>query len=558
MNRNRLLRACFGAIAALALLFLCWVYFGFSPVKHVLSTQEMASLITGTSWEEIGKTDTGDNTDPTAVKQGDMVQSGTIKVETAVLPEAFEAEQDLLFKTTHTRVEVMVADELVYRCGWEEGTPSFMKSPGTLWHVVDIPGDNAGKTLTIRLYPTYEDFYGNTLEVRYGSRGACVLDLASGFVWILVVNGIILFAGIVSLVLHWAMRNYEDEHERGSFLCVGFFSICIAVWSLCQCGCLQLFISDARVLYFVDFFSFFLFPVPFNLYLSTICRTRCKEGFQVLSGVYMVNMLIEMFIQVMGWLDIFEMLKATHVIMALNVVYVYFAFRHEIRKAQNEEARRFRLPLYLVMLFATAELIAYYARAFKQTSVFLPIGTIVFITMIIWIQMTRYHNKQLEQQKLQYYEKLANTDMLTEAWNRNAYENMLKKLEQQELALSNLSIIMFDVNNMKYINDNYGHEKGDESLKLCYRCICQAFGDAGKCYRIGGDEFVYITSYEMDMPEAIGRFQGIVEQIAKGLSYPFSVSVGYAQYDREKHERIKDTIRRSDEMMYENKRKLNT
>ena len=70
-------------------------------------------------------------------------------------------------------------------------------------------------------------------------------------------------------------------------------------------------------------------------------------------------------------------------------------------------------------------------NGFRQTSVFLPLGTIVFIIMLVWIQVSQYYRAMLEEQKLAYLEKLANTDILTEALNRNAYEDTLRRLEQQ-------------------------------------------------------------------------------------------------------------------------------
>ena len=79
--------------------------------------------------------------------------------------------------------------------------------------------------------------------------------------------------------------------------------------------------------------------------------------------------------------------------------------------------------------------------------------------------------------------------MLTEAMNRNAYENMIKYLDEQEIELRTTGVVLLDVDNLKEINDNFGHEKGDEALKLCYQCIRRAFKNEKNCFRIGGDEF---------------------------------------------------------------------
>ncbi len=61
-----------------------------------------------------------------------------------------------------------------------------------------------------------------------------------------------------------------------------------------------------------------------------------------------------------------------------------------------------------------------------------------------------------------------------------------------KLNLRTTGVVLFDLDNLKVINDNFGHEKGDEALKLCYQCISQAFQNVKNCFRIGGDEFAYV------------------------------------------------------------------
>ena len=138
----------------------------------------------------------------------------------------------------------------------------------------------------------------------------------------------------------------------------------------------------------------------------------------------------------------------------------------------------------------------YYIRDFKKTSIFLPLGTLIFIISLIWIQVYRFYDQYVRKQKLVYLQKMANMDMLTEAMNRNAYENMSKYLDEQEIELKTTGVVLLDVDDLKVINDTYGHEKGDEALKLCYQCIRQAFKNEKNCFRIGGDEFAYVYHSE--------------------------------------------------------------
>ena len=71
-------------------------------------------------------------------------------------------------------------------------------------------------------------------------------------------------------------------------------------------------------------------------------------------------------VQLSGWMDIFEILRVTHGLMMVNVAYVFWGIRGELRLADSDIVRRFRLPLYIVITFALAELVAYYFRDFRD------------------------------------------------------------------------------------------------------------------------------------------------------------------------------------------------
>lgn len=489
--------------------------------------------------------------------ESEQTMEEDILVHSVILPEDFENSQTVLFKTTHTIVKILLDNSVIYQYGMEEDSPGFMKSPGSLWHFVSIPGDSAGKTLEIRITPVYKGYYGNDAEFCYGNRSACMMELIFSFLPILVINCIIVFAGILSILLHFATYKRRRRDEISGFLNVGMFSLMIAVWSLCQSGFFQFLIPDGRTLYFVNFFSFYLFPVPFNLFVYDISRSKYRRGYLWMAKAYLINMAAAIMLQCLGILDIFQILPITHVIMAVNVLYVIVAIHHETSEESNEYAKKFCLPLYTAVTFAAMELMAYYIRGFRKTSIFLPLGTISFIVMLIWILVVRYYNGLMEEQKITYLKKLANIDMLTEALNRNAYENTVKYMEDHEMEIRTTGVLIFDVNDMKLINDNYGHEQGDEALKRCYQCICGAFHADGNCFRTGGDEFacVFNVNEKTEIQKEIEIFDSLVEETAKKVSFPFSVAVGYACYEEGVDVDFQDIVRRSDAMMYRKKRK---
>ncbi len=268
---------------------------------------------------------------------------GEIKSENIALPEDFDIPRSILFKTTHTIAEVWLDGEKIYEYGNEPDAPGFMKTPGSCWHIVDIPGDSAGKSLEVRIIPVYEGYYGNEVSLVYGTQGDCILKILTDSLGTLVISCGILFAAVICLLLYCgaARRKRRDKIEAKIeiFLNLGFFSLLVAVWTLIQCGFLQFLIPDGRTLYFVEYFSLFLFPVPFNFLLYDICKSRYHKGALIFSILYLANMAVDVLLQCTGIIDMSRLLSVTHVIMVANVVYTVAIILYEARKVGNDVAK---------------------------------------------------------------------------------------------------------------------------------------------------------------------------------------------------------------------------
>ena len=87
------------------------------------------------------------------------------------------------------------------------------------------------------------------------------------------------------------------------------------------------------------------------------------------------------------------------------------------------------------------------------------------------------------------YKRLAYYDMVCGCNNRNYLEDKLvKKFENKSTYIT-----IIDIDDLKIINDTLGHQAGDEYIRKACRMICDIFGHS-PVYRIGGDEFVLLTS----------------------------------------------------------------
>ena len=134
------------------------------------------------------------------------------------------------------------------------------------------------------------------------------------------------------------------------------------------------------------------------------------------------------------------------------------------------------------------------------------------------------------------------------------------KWETHKFSVKTTGFILFDLDNLKIINDRFGHEKGDEALQLCSQCIKQFFPEKENLFRIGGDEFAYFynKNKENNIEDRIAQLNQTLEATAHTFNYPLSISSGYACFLPEMDSTFKDLAKRSDLMLYRIKRKRET
>ena len=116
---------------------------------------------------------------------------------------------------------------------------------------------------------------------------------------------------------------------------------------------------------------------------------------------------------------------------------------------------------------------------------------------------------------------------------------------------------MFDLNDLKKCNDTYGHDYGDQYIRMAADAIKKLFLQDGRCYRIGGDEFCAWAPYiSMDVVnEKLSLLEKDVKELnEKGFVVTVSIAAGYAVYEEgEDGGGLYSTMKRADAMMYERK-----
>ena len=164
-------------------------------------------------------------------------------------------------------------------------------------------------------------------------------------------------------------------------------------------------------------------------------------------------------------------------------------------------------------------------------------------------ERTRELEKTQDELKL-----LAMTDPLTGISNRRHFMSQIsKEFERSKRYDEPFSIIVFDIDNFKEINDTYGHEAGDEVLRSFTRHCLTKLRSIDQFARFGGDEFIALLvqtgQYKAKeiAKRLIATIDGLDIQVEKG-SINFTVSIGLTTTDN--FSSVEDLIKRADEALY--------
>ena len=176
--------------------------------------------------------------------------------------------------------------------------------------------------------------------------------------------------------------------------------------------------------------------------------------------------------------------------------------------------------------------------------------SIILLLIFIIFNLKRKLGVQKQRiSELTKWHKIALTDALTQIPNRAAYSNHIQVIKENINENISASIVLFDIDSFKKINDTHGHLAGDKVLQRCAYMLCKVFTKPESVvYRIGGDEFAVI-SQNLSEKNIIDKLLEVRKYENSGLG--FTLSKGYS-FSNGKKDFLK-MFDRADEMLYADK-----
>lgn len=482
------------------------------------------------------------------------------------LPTDEKAAQSLFFRAKNVFFSVYIEGEFVYEPNYDADNVFYTNSTGTRWCSIDITPDRLGKEIEIRLTAAYPNARCGVDSFRIGSLGGVVLNSFKENIVAIITCILLLFVGVLLAVADIPINVRTQKNHELLFL--GMFSIFVALWCMAELHLIEFFIDDSRFIQVISCSSLMLIPLSLVLYLNSSTEFKNKMVITIICGLNTLGYVLCWALHFLRIMDIHETLTLWHVnIIIASVLLVYTVVKATIEKRKKQGAKIYQIlraiGLCSIAVAAIVDMGRYYLGHTNDGALFVRIGMLIFTVC--------YGSSSLESTikavkmgaNAEFISQLAYRDGLTGVGNRTAFEECLAELENEKKDDTVIGIAMFDVNDLKFVNDHLGHPLGDSMIKAAADTISAAFNkDSEECFRIGGDEFAVIIRGEdiqNRYEEGMREFERLtaLHNSAPYCKFRVSIAHGFFLYNSECGvEQVKDAYRMADERMYETKREM--
>jgi len=166
--------------------------------------------------------------------------------------------------------------------------------------------------------------------------------------------------------------------------------------------------------------------------------------------------------------------------------------------------------------------------------------------------LSGYRNMQYQRQLQKKIEAIYSHDSLTGLLNRTGFQQIYSKMLNNP-SITKISLVMCDLDNLKYINDNFSHTEGDNAISTVAKAL-EAAVDEGFFCRYGGDELIGLYTSPVDEMILRTNLEEYLETYNSNSGKPYKVSTSIGIYTSEKCS-FEDMFKKADDLMYENKKK---
>ncbi len=506
-------------------------------------------------WTVTMNGETREDVDLSKMFFSDVEKGETIEISRVLNDDGFRLSS-ISMLLRYSMLEVFLDGEMFESYNVDNYEQGNLLGNGIIW--IGLPEDYKGKTLTMRFTFGENNSFTSFDTISLVNTERIPQIFVGGNLFSIMIVSFLMLFGFFSILAGINLRKSDDRNRI--LVVLGVFAWSSGLWLFCNSRISSILIDDFRISGTMEYCSIYVAFVSMVFFLwlivdNAVYRAAFKIWGYILSVAFTVLI-------VLNCINVLHFPATVHWFQLSGVITTVIGcivLVKALKEQKNQKAiRNFLLGFLLFLLFVILELARYrynhmVSPAIQLKQSFIPFGVAFFIIfMFISFVGSMYEQiyKNIEKKKL--YD-MAYFDHLTGLRNRAWCDTIMRKFETEG---EPVSILNFDLDYFKEVNDTYGHLAGDELLKSFGHCLSSVFREADCVGRMGGDEFVVILKYvpEEKLRRRIEELSGLIKTENEKLAHgQIQFSVGIATSDGNENVSIWKIYEQADRQMYEYK-----
>lgn len=462
----------------------------------------------------------------------------------------------ICFSTHHQDAVLFLNGIELYRFQLE-GNPPWIQSFRSLNHIVNLPIVQ-DSTICLELKGLVKGRDGEFNEVYMGDRSTILFRLLTNRADKLSMGLSLTIFGIIVMLLGFTTISPVNSATRDlSLVYLGMTGLCLGIWQLEESRCLQFFFGNQALHWCLEYMLQFGILSFALLFVRSVTPVKMTGVTNVFTGIILYFAGLELVLQLTGTIQITNSALLLYMMFISVCFYIAFLIVFTLKFANRFLKWVFCISMCVSIILFLSVILLGARRSKTSTDFWLTIALLFmfFSLSVVVYQKTIEKFETMKEAKL--YEKLALVDFNTGVSSKTAWFYLVEKFDYAEHVGQIYCLIMFDMNNLKKLNDTLGHLVGDKVINAFCDCMREVFGDKGEIYRIGGDEFICLLEgmEEDGVKKLLAEFD---RQVAnqKETDLKFTVAYGWAMFKPRSREDFIAAQQRADSLMYDMKKRM--
>lgn len=425
-------------------------------------------------------------------REGASVPEGTRSAWLRVhVPADMRGDESFFFSTIDQSVRVYLDGSAIYRYGSSD--PQLEKY-GRKWHLVSLPAWAAGRELVVRVTSDNPWVLTQLNRVHIDKESELVKRLfLYDFPYVAGLTAIAIFMMVISVYF------VVDAARRGIYLRLMLFLTTFFVWMFSSSNLIFMWMDWPVLWWRTELISSYLLPVTGSILLVEVVNRQYRSWIMRLNNIFVVLLVVGIIVEMMGQFGLYMMQFPYVPGLAVWGGYVAYAL-WKSSKAGNKHAAALLIALLIIVPLGILDALAFQYRLYDGQTFFTPfsIYTIGFFIIQLILDRAEAERQLLEhastlEEEVQEVKKRMEIDPLTGIYNRNRFPSAMRDFTKIARDTGEpLSLVMFDIDHFKSINDTYGHDAGDEVLYGFSQKILSFLDRRHVLIRWGGEEFILL------------------------------------------------------------------